>query len=210
MTIPVSRSELAKVAVAAPDGIEYRRGTPEDALCVSVLAMQVFLDTYASGGVRPDLAREALSVYAPENFARHLAHPSACFILAERLGHLVAFAELALDAVPPQPSLERGAELVRLYVQSPFKRMGLGKVLLAQAEAVAAARSATILWLTAWTGNQPALAFYAAQGYTDVGATQYVFEGKSYENRIFRKALAGVADAASPSTVVTNRQENPR
>ena len=155
--------------------------------------MQVFLDTYACDGVRPDLAREALSVYSPERFTQRLADPSSSFILAERRGHLVAFAELALGGVPPHPSLERGAELVRLYVQARFKRMGLGRMLLARAEAAAAARSAKILWLTAWSENQPARAFYAAQGYTDIGATQYVFEDKSYENRILTRRLAGAS-----------------
>lgn len=204
MTVPAPPRELPPVAVAVPDGIECRRATPADALCVGVLAMQVFLDTYAPDGIRPDLAREVLSVYAPEKFGRRLEHPHARFILAERRGHLVGFAELALDAAPPHPSLEGGVELVRLYVQAAFKRMGLGKMLLAQAEAVAMAESATILWLTAWTGNPPARAFYATQGYTDIGATQYVFEGQSYENRIFARTLAGTSPPASLSPVLTN------
>ena len=42
--------------------VEYRNGTPDDALCISVLAMQVFLDTYAIDGLRNDIAREALAV----------------------------------------------------------------------------------------------------------------------------------------------------
>jgi len=178
------------MAAAGPIGIEYRRGTPEDYLCVGVLAMQVFLDTYATDGIRRDLASEVLSEYIPEKFAERLAHRSACFLLAERAGHLVAFAEVALDGEPPDPSLFRAAELVRLYVHSQFKRRGLGRTLLAQAEAIAKSRSADCLWVTAWVGNSQALAFYAALGYTDIGATSYVFQGNSYENRIFTRTLA--------------------
>ncbi len=35
-----------------------RTGVPDDALCIGVLATQVFLDTYATSGIRPDLAYE--------------------------------------------------------------------------------------------------------------------------------------------------------
>ena len=178
------------MAAAGPTGIEYRRGTPEDCLCVSVLAMQVFLDTYATDGIRRDLACEVLSNYMPEKFAERLVHRSVCFLLAERTGHLVAFAEVVLHGEPPVPSISRGAELVRLYFHSQFKRRGVGRTLLAQAEAIAKSKSAECLWLTAWAGNRQALAFYAALGYTDIGATTYVFQGNSYENRIFTRTLA--------------------
>jgi hypothetical protein len=45
------------------------------------------------------------------------------------------------------------------------------------------------LWLTAWTGNAGARAFYLAQGYADLGATSHAFEGQAYENRIYGKLL---------------------
>ena len=47
---------------------EFRVARPIDALCVGVLATQVFLDTYATAGLRPDLAREALANYSPTVF----------------------------------------------------------------------------------------------------------------------------------------------
>ena len=169
--------------------IKFRSGTPADALCVGVLATQVFLDTYATEGIRSDLAREALAVYSPAVFSERLAHPSTFFILAEHCGHLLGFAELMLGTQCPNASISGGAELVRLYIQRPFKRKGLGSSLLAQAERLAAERSAVALWLTVWTGNVSALHFYTAQGYKDVGATSYVFEDNAYENRILTKTL---------------------
>jgi len=38
--------------------INYRTAVQQDALCLSVLATQVFLDTYAIQGIRPAIARE--------------------------------------------------------------------------------------------------------------------------------------------------------
>ena len=170
--------------------IEFRVATPADALCVGVLATQVFLDTYATEGLRPDLAREALANYNPLVFEARIRDSSNHFVLAERAGHLVAFSECRRSPEGPIASLSGGVELVRLYVQRAAQRSGMGAQLLARAEAYAAGLGAPSLWLTAWVGNSNACAFYLAQGYEDVGATSHVFEEQSYENRIYCKLLA--------------------
>ena len=54
----------------------------------------------------------------------------------------------------------------------------------------------SVLWLAAWSGNARALAFYARQGYSDIGAAEHVFEGRRFENRRFAKPLGVSAPAA--------------
>lgn len=172
-----------------PAPLSFRHGRHEDALCISGLATQVFLDTYAMDGMRADLAEEASSVYAPEQFRQRLADPRRILLLAEREGHLQGFAELAAgNTHAPLPQLADGMELVRLYVQRHAHRQGIGQALLDQAEDLARGRQASCLWLTAWEGNLPALAFYLAQGYDAVGRTSYEFGGNSYGNQVFCKA----------------------
>ena len=180
---------LEPAEYVAPAGVEFRDGTPDDVLCVSVLAMQVFLDTYATSGLSADLAREALSVYSLAAFSERLAQPATRFLLAEKSGYLLAFAEVSSDGPAPNPATHGGAELIRLYVQRPFKRMRIGGALLRRAEALALTQSAPSLWLTAWSGNLAALSFYAASGYSDVGATKYVIADNAYENRILMKTF---------------------
>ena len=51
----------------ALDVLRGRVAQPTDAVCIAALATQVFLDTYATDGLRPDLAREAFAVYSPVN-----------------------------------------------------------------------------------------------------------------------------------------------
>ena len=169
--------------------VAYRAGQPADALCIAVLATHVFLDTYATAGLRPDLAREALSVYSPEAFADRLADPALRFVLAEAGGHLVAFAEVATDRACPAP-VPAEVEVVRLYVHPRFQHQGIGRALLLHAERIGAGLGAGAVWLAAWAGNASALAFYRALGYEDVGATTYAIEGQHYENRVLRKGLA--------------------
>lgn len=174
---------------SAGEPVRYRTGQPEDALCLGVLALQVFLDTYAMDGMRPDLAREALALCSPAAFEPLLRDPARRFILAERAGHLLGFAECAAGLQAPLPDLSEGLALVRLYVQRHAHGEGLGKALLEGAEELARERRLPLVWLTAWADNAKALGFYRARGYEDMGATDYVFEDQSYENRVFCRRL---------------------
>ena len=65
-----------------------------------------------------------------------------------------------------------------------------------------AAQGAAVLWLTCWVGNARARAFYARQGYAELGSTDYAFEGERHENRVFAKTLQ---PAARHQVVADNR-----
>jgi GNAT superfamily N-acetyltransferase len=173
-----------------PDGTSYRTAVAADTLCLSVLATQVFLDTYATQGIRPAIAREVRQYLSEEAFEEILSQPRRAILLAEIEAHVVGFAQLTHDQtherLPPETP---AAELNRLYVQRPFLGRGLGKELLARSETLARSEGADLLWLTAWTGNASALRFYERQGYGDVGASVYTFEMDRYETRLFVKEL---------------------
>jgi GNAT superfamily N-acetyltransferase len=178
-----------------PDAITFRAAVPADALCLGVLSTQVFLDTYATHGVHPALAREALAQHGVAVYDALLAEPDETILVAERAGHLVGFAQVkdgVGGALVPAPA---AAELRRLYVQERFTGRGVGRDLLRQAEKAAAARGADTLWLKAWEGNTRALHFYPRCGYDDVGGTVYTIEGEDFPNRVFAKRVRHVASA---------------
>ena len=100
---------------------------------ISALAIQVFLDTYATEGVRPDLAREALREYAAEAFDARLREPQRRFLLAERGDALLGFAEIGLADQPAPDGGVHGAELDKLprdaaeaRLQALFEKAGVG------------------------------------------------------------------------------------
>ena len=177
--------------------IELRPAGVGDALCIGVLGMQVFLETYAPDGIRPDLAREVLQTLSPDVTAAALALDDQRFIVAERDGHLLGFAHWRPRAAHQGVRAQAPAELFRLYVLQRFAGGGLGTRLLRAAEAAAAAAGADTMWLTAWSGNARARAFYPRRGYADVGATTYVIDGIAYENRLFVRSLGTPGGSAS-------------
>jgi len=75
-----------------------------------MLATQVFLDTYATDGIRASLAREGSALSAPVVQAL-LSAPGARFLVCERSGHMLAFAQLTLCAQHHLVTSSRPAEL---------------------------------------------------------------------------------------------------
>jgi ribosomal protein S18 acetylase RimI-like enzyme len=168
-----------------------RFGQRGDAATIAALSTQVFLDTYATEGVRPDLAREALREYSEAAFLERLSQPERRFILSEMGDGLVGFAELTCRSLDSPVDGVVGMELVRLYVQPRAQRAGLGSALLREAEGIALAAAAPALWLTVWERNASAIALYNRVGFADVGSATYTFEGRHYGNRVFAKRLSG-------------------
>lgn len=166
-----------------------RAAQPADAAVLAGLALQVFLDTYCPQGLRADLTAEALATGDPGQWAQQLADPTRRSLLLEHEvdgeAHGIGLATLRLDGAQ--------AELERLYLHPRFQRQGLGRRLLASAEATAAAAGAQQLWLDCWSGNARALAFYAACGCADAGASRYAFGGRQYINRRLRRQLNSIA-----------------
>ena len=175
--------------------IVFRPATPADALCLGVLSTQVFLDTYATQGIRPAVASEALARHSVAVYEALLADPAVTILVAECAGHLVGFSQVRNGlghALVPEPA---AAELDRLYVQERFTGRGVGRDLLRHAEKAAAARGADTLWLTAWEGNARALQFYPRRGYEALGMTVYTIEGEDFPNHLFGKRVRHVATA---------------
>lgn len=133
---------------ARPDPVadpQLRQAGPDDALCLSVLAMQVFLDTYAMDGIRPSIAREVLAGCSQARFAAALAGDDNHLVVAERRGHLIGFVHVALASRHALAPAGTQAELLRLYVQEPHTGAGIGTALLAEAERRVAGAGATVL-----------------------------------------------------------------
>ena len=177
----------------ASDAITFRPAASDDAVCLGVLSTQVFLDTYATQGIRRAVANEVLALHSVAAYEALLADAGVTILLAECAGHLVGFSQVQDGKGHAQVPAAAASELRRLYVQERFTGRGVGRDLLRLAEKAAAARGAEMLWLTAWEGNVRALQFYPRCGYEDLGGTVYTIEGEDFPNRVFGKHVRHVA-----------------
>lgn len=170
-------------------GLNIRNATSADELSIAVLGMQVFLDTYATEGIRDALAREVLEAFSPEKISSLIARPDIALLVAQARGHLLGFAQIAVRTDHPMIGDPDAAELQRLYVQERFTGHGIGWQLLERAQVQAASRGASRLWATVWTGNHRAMSFYPRQGYWHAGSPVYRLQDEVHENALFCKAL---------------------
>lgn len=164
--------------------LTMRIGTLPDAACLAALGSQVWLHTYASSGIRPAIARYVHEHLSPAAFQLQLERPDALTLVAEVDGHLVGYAiiEFGKTCLARSPAF---SHLDKLYVQEYFVGTGIGHALLAKVRAEASRRvRSSALWLTVNSQNQRARAFYARQGFTDIGGTLFDLYGEQHENRI--------------------------
>ncbi len=169
--------------------LKIRVGEPADAVCIGALSSQVFLDTYATDGIREDLAFEAQEAGDVSVIQASIESETSHFTLAEHDGHLNGFAECRNTAPPSTLPITEGIELCRLYVHRHAQRTGVGSALIKSIESYAETRGVKQIWLTVWDGNNKAKLFYASHHYVDVGGTEYEFRGNRYENRVYRKTI---------------------
>ena len=148
-----------------------RPATAADAHTLAALAIQVWLDTYATDGVNDLLGRYVLSTFTPAAFAAWSESPHVALRVAQVGDQLVGYALLQFGAAQPlAPGCD--TELRTLYVQSPFARSGVGSMLLREARSAAHARTGSDgLWLTVNVKNLRACAFYEKHGLAVVVAS---------------------------------------
>ena len=161
-----------------------RRAVTADANCLAALAIQVWLHTYATDGIRPALADYVLTEFTEQRFTERINDPMSVLLVAEIKQHLVAYALLSLHA-PCRTSAQGNVELATLYVQAHFAGTGLGSALLKHSQAWLRQGDAQArVWLSVWTHNPRAIDFYRKHQFEQVGTTQFEFGGERHENLV--------------------------
>lgn len=159
--------------------IAYRDGVPADAAALDALFDESFTDTFGHLYAAEDLAL-FLSGFSVEDWARELADPGLAFRVAEADGRLAGYAKLGPVALPVEPA-GPAAELRQFYLLKPWHGAGIAQALMDWVLETARARGAAELYLSVFTENHRARAFYARYGFEEVGP--YIFRVGNHEDR---------------------------
>ena len=167
--------------------VMYRDAAAADLTAVDTLFRQSFVATFGHLYAPADLAI-FLGKFTPAAWAAELAQPGTAIRLAEADGALVGFAkigDLNLPVTPVGPALE----LRQLYLADTAQGQGVAQALLAWVVTEGRARGAGELFLSVFGENHRAKAFYARQGFADVGPYEFVVGNHRDEDRLMRLAL---------------------
>jgi GNAT superfamily N-acetyltransferase len=168
--------------------IAYRDGTPRDAAALAALFEASFAETFGHIYAPEDLAA-FLAGFTLVDWARELADPAFAFRIAEAEGGAVAgYAKLGPVTLPVAPA-GAAAELRQLYVAKAWHGAGVARALMAWVIEEAWARGAAELYLSVFTENHRARAFYDSHGFEPIGPYIFMVGNHADEDVIMRKRL---------------------
>lgn len=167
-----------------------RRANTGEERKLAELGARTFREAYGEHTPAADLEAYIASNYTPDAQAHELAAPDQVVFLAEREGEALGFALLGSDEpAPPSVPGDSPIQLKRIYVVREAWRTGAGSALLTACLDEARSRGADTLWLTTWSENHRALAFYRRHGFVRTGTRPFRLASITYIDPVLARAL---------------------
>lgn len=169
---------------------QLRQASKTDVDRLALIGAATFLETFAGildgSAIIAHCARE----HSPQAYERYLEKGAIAW-LAEVMpgGAPVAFALLAEADIPGTAPDGSDLELKRIYALSRMHGSGVGHALLTEAVEHASHRSARRLLLGVYAHNARALAFYARQGFGQIGERKFQVGDKEYDDLVLARKL---------------------
>ena len=162
--------------------MKIRPAVPEDCSSLAVLAIRVWLDTYAAEGITREYAAYVMAQFSRATFLELLNSRHIRILVCERDSVLQGFVLLNLDSFFKCEA--NGYEVQRLYVDGQFTQQGIGRALLHEAAIMFGGN----MWLYTWTENK-SNAFYRHLGFEQIGEHHFEFSGQLIRNHVYRACL---------------------
>jgi ribosomal protein S18 acetylase RimI-like enzyme len=167
--------------------IAYRDATPNDSAALADLHRRSFVETFAHL-YRPEDLRSFLEQLSEEGFRAELLDGRHQVRFAEADGEPVAFVKLGPITLPVQPT-RPALEFRQLYVLKQWQGAGVAQALSEWAIEQARSRGAEELYLSVFTENHRARAFYRRYGFTYVGPYKFMVGEQADEDEIWKLIL---------------------
>jgi ribosomal protein S18 acetylase RimI-like enzyme len=171
--------------------IAYRDAEPADAAAMAALGRRTFIETF--GHLYTPEDRDAFLVnHSADVWAAQLASPDYAIRIAEAGDGPVGYAKLGPMELPFATE-RRAIELHQLYIVGEWQGHRIGRELMAWTLAEARRRRAEEIYLSVWTQNHRARAFYRGYGFDFVAPYAFMVGNQADEDEIFRLVLAPAA-----------------
>ena len=163
--------------------MQLRNAEKHDAACLAVLSIEVWFGTYIKRGVKQEYAEYALSEFTTEKFEDLLSDPNEHIIVSQAEDGITGFIRVSKNRPAP---VECGAttEISTFYIQPRHHGQGIGRALLKEAILDGQRSGAKAMWLATNSENTPAIGFYLAQGFEQIGHTHFRMNDQAYLNNV--------------------------
>jgi ribosomal protein S18 acetylase RimI-like enzyme len=171
--------------------VTLRRALASDAPILSEFGWRTFRETFLEdlGCTYPpeDLQAFFDDAYRAEVFAGWIGSDAHGVWLAEQDGAVVAYAVTGPCSFEHEAVTPGAAELKRLYVSREGQGKGVAPRLMDEVLAWMSERSHAPVWLSVWSGNHRAQAFYRKWGFEKAGEYEFPVGNSRDHEFLFRR-----------------------
>lgn len=150
--------------------------------------MEVWIGTYLKRGVNAFFADYALQEFTTSNCAKLIADPDQHILVSDNEEGIDGFIRVSSSSKAPVDGCS-DTEIATFYVQPRHHGKGIGKRLLFAALEFCRDQDIDAVWLTTNAENDPAIAFYLAQGFEKIGETEFRIQNEGYLNNVYAYSL---------------------
>lgn len=165
-----------------------RKAIESDASSIAAISIEVWLGTYLKRGVSSFFADYALMEFTPLKTKKFLSDPHQCVLVSENEEGIDGFIRVSFTSKAPVEGCSN-VEVSTFYVQPRHHGKGIGKRLLKASLRLCRDEAVQSVWLTTNAENDPAIAFYLAQGFEQIGETLFRIKDKRYLNNVYMYRL---------------------
>ncbi|WP_348920532.1 GNAT family N-acetyltransferase [Enterococcus rotai] len=169
--------------------IEIKQITLNELAELKALSIKTFTDTFAKDNTPEDLKDYLDQAYTEKKLTSELQNKQSEFYFIYSDDQLAGYLKLNVNDAQTETIQENALEIERIYIDSGFKRLGLGKMLYNKAIERANALNKTAIWLGVWERNFSAMKFYHEMGFTQVGEHSFYMGEDEQTDLIMKKEL---------------------
>ena len=159
-----------------------------DAPSIAVLSVEVWTGTYLKRGIGAFFADYVLDEFTSAKTKALIHDPRQHIWVAWAEDGIVGVLRLTSDACGPVAECSDW-EIAKLYVQPRHHGKEYGTHLLEKAFSHAKSNGASSVWLATNAENIPAIQFYLAQGFNQIGETHFSISDEAYLKNVYAYAL---------------------
>lgn len=163
--------------------MKIRPAQKSDAASLAALSIEVWVGTYLRRGVNSFFADFVLSEFTAARFESFLEDGKDLWMVSENEDGIDGYIRLAENRMAPVEGLS-DLEIVTFYVQPRHHGKGIGSALLDIAVDYTREKGRQSIWLTTNSENTPAIDFYLANGFRQVGVADFRIGDQAYPNHV--------------------------
>lgn len=153
------------------------------------ISIRTFSNTFGKDNNPNDLNEYLSKAYSKQQLSSELKNPHSefYFILLDK--KLAGYLKINIEDAQTENIIQNGMEIERIYVDSDFKRNGLGNKLYGLTLTRAKELKKNTLWLGVWEKNLSAIEFYKKMGFTFISQHSFFVGGDEQTDLIMKKDI---------------------